>query len=129
VAPRPDLLLKAAHRIETALAAMGETSTDMRPWHAEECTERECPCIVAQGRAGSFKEAFSVRYIADAETPEYGAFIALMDHRVARATANWLRVEASTWNGDEAHYSCKSDTCSYESALELALAVLGGSDE
>ena len=78
MAPRPDLLLKAAHRIESGLDT------------------------------------------ADAQTTSY---------KVARATANWLRVEASTWNGDEAHYSCKPDTCSYESALELALAVLGGSGE
>lgn len=128
MAPKPDLLLKAAHRIEAALRAVGDAATDKDPWRVEDCEERGCPCIVAQGEAKSFKDAFRIRYIADAETPEYGAFIALMDPKVARATANWLRVEASTWNGDEVHYSCKTDTCSYESALELAVAILGGTD-
>lgn len=129
MAPRPDLLLKAAHRIESALGLLGETATDQRSWHVEDCVENECPCIVAQGRISQHDQPVRVRYIADAETPEYGAFIALMDHRVARATANWLRVEASTWKGDEVHYSCKPDTCSYESALELAMVILGGSDD
>lgn len=40
-----------------------------------------------------------------------------------RALAAWLRTEAATWAGDEAHYQCSEQSCTLEAALDFARRV------
>lgn len=67
-------------------------------WHTEECNERRCKCIVAQGAEHEADYAQPGRYIADAETPELADYIAAMHPGVARGLAAWLDAEAAHLN-------------------------------
>lgn len=71
-----------------------------RPWHAEECGNAEmqhCPCIVAQGEYREFDQPQEplIQYVADAETPEFAAYIAAMHPGVGELLAKWL----ASWQG------------------------------
>jgi hypothetical protein len=95
------VLRAAADKIRTLATATyigGQEAT--APWHVEECDSSEagdCACIVAQGYH-SYPGApqTGVSYVADAETPEYAAFIAAMGPGVGVALAEvfeaWARM-------------------------------------
>lgn len=101
------LVRRAADTIRTLAAAARIGDPPDSAWHVEECAESEdgdCACIVAQGHhcyPGGPQTAVS--YVADAETPEYAAFIATMHLGTGEALALWLDICADymeKWSED-----------------------------
>jgi hypothetical protein len=96
-----DELRQAAATLEKLLAALPVDQWNGRPWHAEECSDTDdmtpCPCIVAQGEYRDFDQPQDppIQYVADAENPEFAAFIAAMHPGVGAALAKWL----DSWTG------------------------------
>jgi hypothetical protein len=106
VSSRPtDELRAAADRIRKLVSDLPENGWGDRPWHVEECSDTDdmspCPCIVAQGEYREFDQPQEplIQYVADAETVEYGAFIAVMHPGVGLALADWLEWQARALNG------------------------------
>ena len=106
------------------------------PWHAEECDRDRCPCIVAQGAQHPADYVQPGRYIADAETPELAAWIALMHPGVGLALADWLEQTAKAheasiiaasrvWPGDEAAQAKWIGEQTDQHALAVARQLLG----
>ncbi|WP_329217401.1 hypothetical protein [Streptomyces microflavus] len=100
--PTPaDLLRAAAEKLRAAAAVVPSDDWGTRPWHVEECSDTDtmesCPCIVAQGEHKEFDQPQVplIQYVADAETTEHAAWIALMHPGVGLALADWLEREAS----------------------------------
>ncbi|WP_319052650.1 hypothetical protein [Streptomyces europaeiscabiei] len=103
-APQPtpaDELRTAADKIRKLVAAIPNEDWGDRPWHAEECSDTEldsCPCIVAQGERREFDQPQDppIQYVADAEDPDFAAYIAAMGPPVARSLAAifdaWARI-------------------------------------
>ena len=95
-----DELRQAADTLEKLLAALPVDQWNGRPWHAEECSDTDdmtpCPCIVAQGEYRDFDQPQDppIQYVADAENPEFAAFIAVMHPGVGAALADWLKKSA-----------------------------------
>ncbi|MFE0692864.1 hypothetical protein [Streptomyces sp. NPDC058869] len=96
-ADRPaDQLRAAAEKLRAAAAAVPSDDWGTRPWHVEECSDTDtmesCPCIVAQGEHKEFDQPQVplIQYVADAETTEHAAWIALMHPGVGLAVARWL---------------------------------------
>lgn len=120
--PAEQLRAAATRLRERAAAIAAPEPVNSEPWHTDECAEAgygNCPCIVAQGRIhrGTDHEV-PARYIADAETPEIAAWIALMHPGVGEPLAAWLEGIAATWDGVSRNHR--------EAALAVARAVLGG---
>jgi len=91
-----DTLTAAAKLLRSAINSIPPNSWDERPWHVETCMggrKDDCPCIVAQGTHG--RGTPPVEYVADAETPEYARYIALMHPGVGLALADWLETAAT----------------------------------
>ncbi|GAA0704844.1 hypothetical protein GCM10010193_69820 [Kitasatospora atroaurantiaca] len=125
----PDL--SPAETLTTAAKLLRERATAItapdpgldQPWHVEECADNEtggCPCIVAyQQHDDSSGFGVTTRYVADAETPEFAQWIALMNPGVGLALADWLDVAAAnaaalTWPNQF-----------IDSALAVARQILG----
>lgn len=97
-----DLLRRAASRLlEAAYAADTSAHTFWTdPWKAEDCIQeypespKPCPCIVSQGDL----DRGAVQYIADAETPEYATWIAMMSTQLAEPLAKMLEERADAWD-------------------------------
>lgn len=93
-----DELRAAADKLRKLIAAVPTQHWSDRPWHAEECSDTDdtspnpCPCIVAQGEYRNFDQPQipPIQYVADAETPEFAAYIAAMHPGVGAALAAWL---------------------------------------
>ncbi|MBT2379010.1 hypothetical protein J7E90_17050 [Streptomyces sp. ISL-111] len=62
-------------------------------------------------------------------TPQVGTHIALLHPGVGLALAAWLDTEAATWAGDEVHYPCSTQTCTFDAALAVARQLLGTTSE
>jgi hypothetical protein len=98
-----DELRTATDRLRKLIAAVLSEHWGDRPWHAEECSDTDdlspCPCIVAQGEYREFDQPQipPVQYVADAESPEFAAYIAAMHPGVGAALAAWLE----SWTGIE----------------------------
>ncbi|MEV5854695.1 hypothetical protein [Streptomyces anulatus] len=126
-----DQLRAAAEKLRAASAAVPSDDWGNRPWHVEECSDTDtmesCPCIVAQGEHREFDQPQVplIQYVADAETTEHAAWIALMHPGVGLAMAAWLDAEAATWAGDEVHNSCSTQSCTLDAALAVARQLLG----
>jgi len=91
-----DELRTAAQRLRKLTGALPANDWGNRPWHAEECSDTDdmssCPCIVAQGEYREFDQPQIplIQYVADAETPEFAAYIAAMHPGVGLLLAEWL---------------------------------------
>ncbi|MEU7338668.1 hypothetical protein [Streptomyces sp. NPDC007074] len=103
--PSPtDELRTAADKIRKLAGALPDTDWGDLPWRAEECSDTDdmapCPCIVSQGERKPFDQPQVplIQYVADAENPEYAAYIAAMGPSVALAVADWLTREAELWD-------------------------------
>lgn len=119
------VLKRAAEHIRALATATYIRDEATAPWHVEECDSSEagdCACIVAQGyHSHPGAPRTGVSYVADAETPEYAAFIAALHPGVGVALADWLEAVTSRarhggaeWVGADLHH-----------ALAVARAVLG----
>ncbi|MET9053263.1 hypothetical protein ABZW50_19175, partial [Streptomyces bacillaris] len=100
-ADRPaDQLRAAAEKLRAAAAAVPSDDWGTRAWHVEECSDTDtmesCPCIVTQGEYKEFDQPQVplIQYVADAETTEHAAWIALMHPGVGLALAAWLEWQA-----------------------------------
>ncbi|MEH0542965.1 hypothetical protein QA802_07750 [Streptomyces sp. B21-105] len=121
-----DQLRAAAERLRDLREALPTEHWGDRPWQAEECSRTDdappspCPCIVSQGEYRDFDQPQDppIQYIADAETPEFAAYIATMHPGVGKALAAWLESAARDAReiGPDPH------------ALTIARAVLGTPD-
>ena len=123
--PSPaDQLRAAAAALRTASDALPTEHWGNRPWHAEECNDTDdmasCPCIVAQGKYRDFDQVQDppIQYVADAETPEHAAYIALMHPGVGHALAQWLNAEAGHLDHDDY-------PAAHPHALAVARAITG----
>lgn len=87
-----EILTAAAKLLRERAAATEPDVMALRgvAWHAEECDRDRCACIVAQGAQFPADYVQPGRYIADAETPELAAWIALMHPGVGLVLADWL---------------------------------------
>lgn len=120
-----DELTAAAKKLRALLTALPTDQWNGRPWHAEECSDTDdmspCPCIVAQGEYRDFDQPQDppIQYVADAENPEFAAYIAAMHPGVGEKIVRWLEREAfrALRNGSnsETHH-----------ALAVARAINGG---
>ncbi|MFI5649960.1 hypothetical protein ACIA71_01905 [Streptomyces anulatus] len=126
-ADRPaDQLRAAAEKLRAAAAAVPSDDWGTRAWHVEECSDTDtmesCPCIVAQGEHKEFDEPQVplIQYVADAETTEHAAWIALMHPGVGLAVARWLE----SWAGVDLseHGPMPEDA---QHALAVARQLLG----
>jgi len=118
VTPAETLNAAATKLREAATAARTSvhhvTSVPETPWTVVECADY-CPCIVVQGSDEPPDE-----YLADAETPELAAYIALMHPGVGLALADWL----DSLTGIEVNEHGPMDD-EYRHALATARALLG----
>ncbi len=77
-----EIIFAAATKLNH-LAASAYDSTTMEGWHAEDCAQEKgtaCPCIVAQGRNQVTEDLWVPEsYVADCETPEIAAYVAVMN--------------------------------------------------
>jgi len=125
-----DELRTAADTLRKLTGALPANDWGNRPWHAEECNDTDdmssCPCIVAQGEYREFDQPQIplIQYVADAETPEFAAYIAAMHPGVGLALADWLELFANT-EFDPAATVQETDR-SHECALTVARAINGG---
>lgn len=96
-----DELRTAAATLRRLTEALPANDWGDRPWRAEECSDTDdmspCPCIVAQGEYREFDQPQipPIQYVADAETPEFAAYIAAMGPNVGAALADWLEFHAA----------------------------------
>ncbi|MGW9245792.1 hypothetical protein [Streptomyces badius] len=127
-ADRPaDQLRAAAEKLRAAAAAVPSDDWGTRPWHVEECSDTDtmesCLCIVAQGEHKEFDQPQVplIQYVADAETTEHAAWIALMHPGVGLALAAWLESAAERLGDAKASLVALLDP----SALEVARQLLG----
>ncbi|MFC7794641.1 hypothetical protein [Streptomyces cinereoruber] len=122
-----DELRAAARKLRETLAALPTEDWGDRPWHVEECSDTECasacPCIVAQGEYQPFDQPQTppIQYVADAETPECAAYIALMGPHVGRALVRVLDQAADALTG--------VDVDADEPALTVARAINGAATD
>ncbi|KAA6216435.1 hypothetical protein [Streptomyces filamentosus] len=137
--PSPaDELRTAATALRTAADALPTEYWGNRPWHAEECNDTDdmasCPCIVAQGEYRDYDQRQDppVQYVADAETPEHAAYIALMHPGVGHALADLLEAvgddpddETLQDPGSDRHDHCDRTMCAPAAALAVARALIG----
>lgn len=123
--PPADRLHAAATKLRTMMAAI-QAPLPEQTWHTEPCADEargDCRCIVAQGRyAEGAAPPVPVFYVADAETPELAAWIALMGPVVGEALAAWLDIEAARWDPEA---DIQAWDASHERALAVAVAILG----
>ncbi|MEU0625012.1 hypothetical protein ABZ329_29645 [Streptomyces rubiginosohelvolus] len=128
-ADRPaDQLRAAAEKLRAAAAAVPSDDWGTRPWHVEECSDTDtmesCPCIVAQGEHKEFDQPQvpMIQYVADAETTEHAAWIALMHPGVGLPVARWLE----SWAGvDLSEYGPMPEDAQH--AVAVARQLLGTS--
>ncbi|MFD4795972.1 hypothetical protein [Streptomyces anulatus] len=109
-ADRPaDQLRAAAEKLRAAAAAVPSDDWGTRAWHVEECSDTDtmesCPCIVAQGEHKEFDQPQVplIQYVADAETTEHAAWIALMHPGVGLVVAAWLDAAAEYYTPGPTH--------------------------
>lgn len=123
-----DDLRAAAARLRDTAKACEHDVIDLRGvgWHAEDCVQRSCPCIVAQGGDEPADHAQPVRYIADAETPELAAWIALASPVLAEPHAA-LFVEVAENVEVEGHNWQPNSTD--EAVIAVARVILGDKEE
>jgi len=121
------LLHRAADRLEElagAVVADDATRLDL-PWHIERCANEEagdCPCIIAQAENGEGgAPPTAMFYVADAETPELAAYIAVVDPPTGHAFAAMLRAAAVMAKGlPEAE-----DVAVVRAGMDAAHSILG----
>lgn len=124
-----DELRTAADKVRKLIAAAPSEHWGNRPWHVEECSDTDtmeaCPCIVAQGEYRDFDQPQDppVQYVADAETPEFAAYIAAMHPGVGAALADWLTEYATSL--DKTTHPGWQETVAPR-PLAVARAILGG---
>lgn len=125
-----DELRTAATRLRTLTGALPANDWGNRPWHAEECNDTDdtnsCPCIVAQGEYRDFDQPQIplIQYVADAENPEFAAYIATMHPGVGAALVDWLDIAveyAERWPPD-----AQTNSPFRLGALAVARAINGG---
>lgn len=121
------VLRRAAARVRESGAACESSVISLRgvPWHMEECAVDLSPRAVAQSAPSMDERARFGRYIAEAESPELAAWIALMHSGLAEPLAMWLETEARSNAGDEDHRQCAPDKCTAIAALAVAHIILG----
>lgn len=123
-----DALVAAADAIRGRVRALPRTRWHGSRWKVTECAcgEMNCPCIVYQGEYKPFDEAQvpAVEYVADAESPEYAAYIASMHPAVAMAVADLLDVVGEVCSG-----RAMPDAALEIAAREVAGAYLGSGPE
>lgn len=115
-----EILTAAAKLLRERAAATEPDVMALRgvAWHAEECDRDRCACIVAQGAQFPADYVQPGRYIADAETPELAAWIALMHPGVGLVLAGVLEQAAEALEG--------ADVPEDEPVVMLARQLLGG---
>lgn len=108
---------------EAATVALPPDRRLAQPWHVEDCADEgegsnDCPCIVAYTQHDD-SSGFGVatHYVAEAETTEYAAWIALMHPGVGLALADWLDTAAATW--------AYLTNANQDAALAVARQILG----
>lgn len=134
-----DEITTAATRLRTLASALPANDWGDRPWHAEECNDTDdtnpCPCIVAQGEYREFDQPQIplIQYVADAENPEYAAYIAAIHPGVGLALGELLDAAAGLARAypemahDHDRPACDDYTCDVMGrALALARAINGG---
>jgi hypothetical protein len=127
-----DEIQAAAETLRKLAAALPANDWGNRPWHAEECSDTDdmspCPCIVAQGEYRDFDQPQIplIQYVADAENPEFAAYIAAMHPAVGLALAGWLATTAASLK-----VSTHPDwqDCVAADALAVARAILGTQEQ
>lgn len=125
-----DQLRAAAERLRDLREALPTEHWGDRPWQAEECSNTDdappspCPCIVSQGEYRDFDQPQDppIQYIADAETPEFAAWIATMHPGVGEPLARLLDEIADQLDG-------MPFPVTHTTALAVARAVLGTPDQ
>jgi hypothetical protein len=141
----PSEILTAAAKLlrERATAIAPAAPATAQPWHVKDCagqseTGGDCPCIVALTQYDdSSGFGVSTRYVADAETPGYARWIALMHPGVGLALADWLERAArshdalvqaahSVWPDDPEAADRHIAEETNRHALLLARQLLGG---
>lgn len=129
-------LRAGAAKLRSVTNAIPPNDWDDRPWHVEECSNKEfgeCPCIVAQGERKPWDEAQVplMQYVADAETAEYATWIALMHPGVGAALADWLEATALDYDTNSKCGECHGSCCDprncdcIRAALAVARQILG----
>jgi hypothetical protein len=123
-----DEIAAAAQTVRKLTAVLPANDWGNRPWHAEECSDTDtmdnCPCIVAQGEYREFDQPQVplIQYVADAEAPEFAAYIAAMHPGVGAALAGWLEITATSLTAST-HPDWQD--CVAADALAVARAILG----
>lgn len=121
-----DELRTAADNLRKLIAAVPTEHWGARPWHVEECSDTDdmssCPCIVAQGEYREFDQPQipPVQYVADAESPDFAAYIAAMHPGVGTALAKLLELAATEYDPDA---EVRETDRSHAAALAVARAV------
>ncbi|PSK57038.1 hypothetical protein B0E38_02569 [Streptomyces sp. 111WW2] len=122
-------LRTAAGSLRKLVADLPTTGWGDRPWHVEECSDTDgmspCPCIVAQGEYREFDQPQEplIQYVADAETVQHGAYIAVMHPGVGTALADWLDATAAAL---EKHAPAQWHARLEPQALAVARQINGG---
>ena len=118
----------AAKKLRALIDTLPANDWGDRPWQAEECSDTDdmspCPCIVSQGEYRDFDQPQIplIQYVADAENPEFAAYIAAMGPGVGKALTDWLEHEASLLRVSGAAGEARGRT---GHALAVARAILG----
>lgn len=139
----PEQTLRAAAQKvrEHAAAALPADHRLAQPWHTKTCADEYedtdgCPCFVTYAEHDDGSGAgVSIRYVAEAETTGYAAWIALMHPGVGLALADWLDGAAARERANEAAaarvYTTPADQAAWlddhrdHQALAVARQILG----